>query len=106
MSRAIVPAQPRGESGLFPASLSCYDQVYTIYINHITKLYGSLGFTVEGAPFWGVNARTRVHTPKCGASPRQFPKNQNYTATFVGTSGSIISIFSFSCGMIRRTPRS
>jgi hypothetical protein len=29
--------------------------------------YGSPGFPVEWAAFWGMSAHTRAHTPKCGS---------------------------------------
>jgi hypothetical protein len=36
---------------------------------------GSLEIAVVGSVFWGMNARTRVHTPKYGVFPRQLLGN-------------------------------
>ena len=38
---------------------------------------GSLIFAVEKAAFWGMSARTRTHTPKCGGLSWEFLKNQS-----------------------------
>ena len=38
-------------------------------------IFGSPGFAVKKAGFWGVSVHTHTYTPKSGYPPRKFPKN-------------------------------
>jgi hypothetical protein len=53
----------------------CFKKVLAVNWFSDICLPAPVSFGVKKTAYWGMNARTRVHTPICGGLPREFLKN-------------------------------